>query len=44
MNAAIETSVVDCHPASAPDYTPVAELRALQFERLARHVSVRPLR
>ena len=39
MKAAIETSVVDCHPASAPDYTPAAELRALQLERLQTVVS-----
>jgi len=30
----IETSTADCHPASAPDYMPVPELRELQFERL----------
>jgi phenylacetate-CoA ligase len=34
MKAVLETSAADCHPASAPDYTPVAELRALQLARL----------
>jgi len=30
----LEMSVIDCHPASVPDYSPVAELRALQLQRL----------
>lgn len=30
----LEMSVVDCHPASVPDYTPVEELRELQLQRL----------
>jgi len=34
MNSVLETAVTDCHPASVPDYTPVAELRELQLERL----------
>ncbi len=34
MNSVLEASVVDCHPASVPDYTPVAQLRDLQIQRL----------
>ena len=34
MNAILESGVIDCHPASVPDYTPVAELRDLQLTRL----------
>jgi phenylacetate-CoA ligase len=34
MTSTLETSAVDCHPASVPDFTPVAELRALQLRRL----------
>jgi phenylacetate-CoA ligase len=34
MNSVLESSVADCHPASAPDYTPVAQLRDLQLQRL----------
>jgi phenylacetate-CoA ligase len=34
MNSILETSADDCHPLSVPDYTPVAELRALQLKRL----------
>jgi phenylacetate-CoA ligase len=34
MNSILETSFTDCHPASVPDYTPVAQLRALQLQRL----------
>ncbi|MGD0788427.1 MAG: phenylacetate--CoA ligase [Terracidiphilus sp.] len=34
MNAILETGVTDCHPASAPDYTPLEQLRALQLKRL----------
>jgi phenylacetate-CoA ligase len=34
MTLSLETSATDCHPASVPDYTPVAELRALQLQRL----------
>ncbi len=34
MNSVLETSFADCHPASVPDYTPLAELRALQLRRL----------
>ena len=30
----LESSVADCHPANAPDYTPVAQLRELQLKRL----------
>jgi phenylacetate-CoA ligase len=30
----LEMSVIDCHPASVPDYTPVEELRELQLQRL----------
>jgi phenylacetate-CoA ligase len=33
-NSILETGAADCHPASVPDYTPVAELRALQLARL----------
>ena len=34
MKAVLECSAADCHPASAPDFTPVDELRALQLARL----------
>jgi len=34
MNAVLETNAADCHPASAPDYTPAEELRGLQLTRL----------
>ncbi len=34
MNAILESGVIDCHPASVPDYTPLAELRDLQLTRL----------
>ena len=34
MNSTLESSVADCHPANAPDYTPVAQLRELQLKRL----------
>jgi phenylacetate-CoA ligase len=34
MNSTLETNAADCHPASAPDYTPAEELRALQLKRL----------
>jgi phenylacetate-CoA ligase len=34
MNSVVETSAVDCHPASVPDYSPVSELRDLQLKRL----------
>jgi phenylacetate-CoA ligase len=34
MNSTLETSIANCHPASAPDYTPLAELRALQLQRI----------
>ena len=34
MITELETSVSTCHPASAPDYAPVEELRALQLARL----------
>jgi phenylacetate-CoA ligase len=34
MNSTLESSPVDCHAASVPDYTPVPELRALQLQRL----------
>jgi phenylacetate-CoA ligase len=34
MNLVLESSAVDCHPASAPDYTPVDELRDVQLMRL----------
>ncbi len=34
MITELETSVSTCHPASAPDYAPVEELRALQIARL----------
>jgi len=33
-NSILETGVADCHPASAPDYAPLDELRALQISRL----------
>ncbi|MGA3373447.1 MAG: phenylacetate--CoA ligase [Terracidiphilus sp.] len=33
-NSVLEASVAERHPASAPDYMPVAELRELQVERL----------
>ncbi len=34
MNSILETSIVDCHAASVPDYTPLPELRALQLQRV----------
>jgi len=34
MKRDLETSADNCHPASVPDYTPVAELHALQLQRL----------
>jgi phenylacetate-CoA ligase len=34
MNSILETGVTDCHPASAPDYTPIEQLRELQLRRL----------
>jgi phenylacetate-CoA ligase len=34
MNAVVETTANDCHPASVPDYTPVPELRDLQLKRM----------
>jgi len=34
MKNNLETSIADCHPASVPDYAPLAELRALQLRRL----------
>ena len=34
MSSVLESSVADCHPANAPDYTPVAQLRELQLKRL----------
>jgi phenylacetate-CoA ligase len=34
MNAILETGVTGCHPASAPDYTPIEQLRELQLRRL----------
>ncbi|MGA2352202.1 MAG: phenylacetate--CoA ligase [Terracidiphilus sp.] len=34
MNSLLESGVTDCHPASAPDYMPVDELRQLQLRRL----------
>jgi phenylacetate-CoA ligase len=34
MNPVLETGVNACHPASVPDYTPIAELRTLQLQRL----------
>jgi phenylacetate-CoA ligase len=34
MNSVLETGVTGCHPASVPDYAPVAELRGLQLKRL----------
>ena len=34
MNAILETSAADCHPASVRDYTPLPELRALQLQRV----------
>ena len=34
MNSILETSIADCHPASVPDYTPLAELRALQLQHV----------
>ena len=34
MKVILESGVTDCHPASVPDYTPVAELRNLQLTRL----------
>jgi phenylacetate-CoA ligase len=33
-NSVLETSIADCHPASVSDYTPLAELRALQMRRV----------
>ncbi len=34
MNSLLESSIADCHPASVPDFTPVAQLREIQLERL----------
>jgi phenylacetate-CoA ligase len=34
MSSVLESSVAECHPANAPDYTPVAQLRELQLKRL----------
>ena len=34
MNSILETGITDCHPASAPDFAPVPELRNLQLQRL----------
>jgi phenylacetate-CoA ligase len=34
MNSLLESSIADCHPASVPDFTPVAQLRELQLKRL----------
>ncbi len=34
MSSVLESSVADCHPANAPDYIPVAQLRELQLKRL----------
>ncbi|MGA2673161.1 MAG: phenylacetate--CoA ligase [Terracidiphilus sp.] len=34
MNLVLESSVIDCHPASVPDYTPASQLRDLQLQRL----------
>ena len=34
MNSVLERTVADCHPVSVPDYTPVAQLRDLQIQRL----------
>jgi phenylacetate-CoA ligase len=34
ISSVLESSVADCHPANAPDYTPVAQLRELQLKRL----------
>jgi phenylacetate-CoA ligase len=34
MNSILEAAVVECHPASVPDYMPVAELRDLQLKRM----------
>jgi len=34
ISSVLESSVADCHPANAPDYTPVGQLRDLQLKRL----------
>ena len=34
MERVLETNAGNCHPVSVPDYTPLDELRKLQFERL----------
>jgi phenylacetate-CoA ligase len=34
MNALLESSIADYHPASVPDYMPLDELRTVQLERL----------
>jgi phenylacetate-CoA ligase len=34
MNSILESSIADCHPASVPDFTPVAQLREIQLQRL----------
>ena len=34
MTSILESSIADCHPASVPDFTPVAQLREIQLERL----------
>jgi phenylacetate-CoA ligase len=34
MSPVLQSSVTECHPASVPDFTPVAQLRDLQLQRL----------
>ncbi|MGA2438332.1 MAG: phenylacetate--CoA ligase [Acidobacteriaceae bacterium] len=34
ISSVLESSIADCHPANAPDYTPVGQLRDLQLKRL----------
>jgi phenylacetate-CoA ligase len=34
MNSVLEPCIADCSPVSLPDYTPVAQLRELQLQRL----------
>jgi len=34
MNSVLESAITDCHPASVPDYLPVAQLRDMQLKRM----------
>jgi phenylacetate-CoA ligase len=34
MSSILQSSMTECHPASVPDFTPIAQLRDLQLQRL----------